>query len=59
MAITLTPGYRANVQLRDTSNNVLYQCNYATEEQIKEFIGRYANSRDGYSLLQGVSKRLT
>ena len=54
MSITLTPGYQANIQLRDANDNVIYQHRYSTDEQVKEFIGKYAKSRDGYSLLQSA-----
>jgi hypothetical protein len=54
MSVTLTPGYLANIQLRDARSNILYQCRCTADEQVKEFIGKYAKSRDGYSLLQSA-----
>lgn len=55
MGITLTPGViQATVQVKDTRDQVLYEANFASKTEAKEFIAKYQESREGYGLLHSI-----
>lgn len=58
MNIQLTPGFTANIEIKDLNGASLHQENFNSDQDLKDFIVKYGKSKPGWSLLEGLVKPL-
>ncbi len=58
MNIQLTPSFAANVEIKDLNGAILYQQNFNSDQDLKDFIVKYGKSKPGWSLLEGLVRPL-